>query len=66
MATVTCHPTVSDLIVWPDDTYCDRDEFNYERDYSHMSDDFTVLAEGTIPWFDFIIKHNLFTEEPAQ
>lgn len=30
-------------VIWPDHTIVPLDEFNYERDYSYKSDDFTTV-----------------------
>jgi hypothetical protein len=37
----------NDIFVWPDDTWCYRDEFE-RGEWSYMSDDFIVLQEGSV------------------
>ena len=43
-----------DLLVWPDGTVCFRSEVGM---YSHMSDDYEVVAEGTARW-DCLLEKN--------
>ena len=62
MALQEIHITVGDLIVWADGEWAERDEyFRHPYDYSHKSDDFIVIGEGTLEWFNFAKKHELYT-----
>lgn len=41
-----------DIIVWPDDVWCFRDEL---YDFSHKSDDYMVIIAGTDEWYDVFV-----------
>lgn len=41
---------MDDLFIWPDGTYCHRYELNQ---YSHMSDDYSVVFFGTREYDEF-------------
>lgn len=45
-----------DLIVWPDDTCCLGENLH---EYTHMSDDYVVLKEGTDEYQSFCTLHGL-------
>lgn len=40
-----------DLCVWPDGTQCFRDEL---ADYTHMSDDYEIVAYGSPRWHELV------------
>jgi hypothetical protein len=46
-------PDPCDMIIWPDDTWCCRYAL---AEYSHMSDDYTVLYAGTPEYEDRMMK----------
>ena len=48
--------TMGDLLVWSDGTYCAR---HSNARFNHPSDDYILLAEGTVEWFDFCISQGL-------
>ena len=39
-----------DIIVWPDESWCYRDELH---EFTHMSDDYRVIPFGTSEWATF-------------
>ena len=43
-----------DLCIWPDGTWCYRGELS---EYDCMSDDFEVVHENSLAWFDFLTQH---------
>ena len=47
---------MGDLLVWSDGTYCAR---HSNARFNHPSDDYILLAEGTVEWFDFCISQGL-------
>ena len=40
-----------DVIKWPDDTWCYRNELSY---FGYMSDDYEVLYSDTAAWREFM------------
>ena len=42
-----------DIFLWPDNTWCYRDEF---WEMSHMSDDYEILVFGSFEYDDFFVN----------
>lgn len=45
-------PQPDDVCLWPDGTYCTRDELSQ---YQHMSDDYRIIHVNTFEWTEFYI-----------
>lgn len=49
ISNISTKPTASDVLLWPDDEWCFRDELS---GFTHKSDDYEVLMCGTERWHE--------------
>lgn len=51
-------PCLTQIIYWPDGEWVNKEDFNYEQDYAHKSDDYATLTtyDSSEEFVEFAIK----------